>query len=278
MFQSNFAETISSIENKLNNMKMTSECLMTSENIQQVFGIILALGNYMNGGNRSRGQADGFGLEILPKLKDVKSKDNSITLLHYIVRLYMSHFQEDVSLEKANFPLPEPSDIERSSYVNFEDMSKDLKKLYTQITSCERKVTKVVNSSEENQEPFKHKMEEFLQKAYQEHKDQEENLEECKVKFTEVISFFSWSSKSANKSEWPKEFFGLWVPFCSDFKDIWKKELQLKIKQELEKARQKVKEMKEEKKANIKKVKEKPTGLKAKLAKKGMIRDVSIKS
>lgn len=43
----------------------------------------------MNGGNRARGQADGFGLEILPKLRDVKSKDNSITLLHYIVRIYM---------------------------------------------------------------------------------------------------------------------------------------------------------------------------------------------
>lgn len=28
----------------------------------------------MNGGNRTRGQADGFGLEILPKLKDVKSR------------------------------------------------------------------------------------------------------------------------------------------------------------------------------------------------------------
>lgn len=28
----------------------------------------------MNGGSRIRGQADGFGLEILPKLKDVKSR------------------------------------------------------------------------------------------------------------------------------------------------------------------------------------------------------------
>lgn len=28
----------------------------------------------MNGGNMQRGQADGFGLEILAKLKDVKSK------------------------------------------------------------------------------------------------------------------------------------------------------------------------------------------------------------
>lgn len=33
---------------------------------------ILAFGNYMNGGTQ-RGQADGFDLNILPKLKDVKS-------------------------------------------------------------------------------------------------------------------------------------------------------------------------------------------------------------
>lgn len=38
-----------------------------------VLGLILAFGNFMNGGNRTRGQADGFSLDILPKLKDVKS-------------------------------------------------------------------------------------------------------------------------------------------------------------------------------------------------------------
>lgn len=43
----------------------------------------------MNGGNRTRGQADGFGLEILARLRDVKSKDSSVTLLHFIVRAYM---------------------------------------------------------------------------------------------------------------------------------------------------------------------------------------------
>lgn len=43
-------------------------------------GLVLALGNHMNGGNRTRGQADGFGLEILPKLKDVKSRVRPRTL------------------------------------------------------------------------------------------------------------------------------------------------------------------------------------------------------
>lgn len=43
----------------------------------QVLGLVLAFGNFMNGGNRSRGQADGFSLDILPKLKDVKSSVSS---------------------------------------------------------------------------------------------------------------------------------------------------------------------------------------------------------
>lgn len=45
----------------------------------QILGLVLAFGNYMNGGNKTRGQADGFGLDILPKLKDVKS---SVSVLY----------------------------------------------------------------------------------------------------------------------------------------------------------------------------------------------------
>lgn len=61
---------------------------MTSESLKKVLAIILALGNYMNGGNRQRGQADGFGLEILPKLRDVKSKGNEIVLSFRKIKNY----------------------------------------------------------------------------------------------------------------------------------------------------------------------------------------------
>lgn len=49
------------------------QTLKNASGVMQVLGLVLAFGNYMNGGNRTRGQADGFGLDILPKLKDVKS-------------------------------------------------------------------------------------------------------------------------------------------------------------------------------------------------------------
>lgn len=59
-------------EEIINVIKYFLQFLMTSESLKQLFAIILAVGNYMNGGNGQRGQADGFGLEILSKLKDVK--------------------------------------------------------------------------------------------------------------------------------------------------------------------------------------------------------------
>lgn len=40
----------------------------------------------MNGGNRQRGQADGFAVDILPKIKDVKTNDNFDNLLGFVVR------------------------------------------------------------------------------------------------------------------------------------------------------------------------------------------------
>lgn len=54
----------------------------------------------MNGGNRTRGQADGFGLEILPKLKDVKSRVSHHTVLPSSRPLLLP----DMTLIACNFP------------------------------------------------------------------------------------------------------------------------------------------------------------------------------
>lgn len=85
----------------------------------------------MNGGNLSRGQADGFGLEILSKLKDVKSKDSQITLLHFIVQCYIKK-AADLGLSEA-LPIPEHGDVKRAATVNFDDVKGDLEKLKKQL-------------------------------------------------------------------------------------------------------------------------------------------------
>ena len=58
----------------------------------KVLGLILALGNYMNHGNYTRGNAGGFELELLGKLVDVQSNDRKASLLSVVAKLYIEQF------------------------------------------------------------------------------------------------------------------------------------------------------------------------------------------
>ncbi|KAG8126212.1 hypothetical protein E2320_021383, partial [Naja naja] len=109
IFQSVFNEGITAVHHKVDIIHHVCKELITTKSVKNILALILAFGNYMNGGNRTRGQADGFGLEILPKLKDVKSRE--------------------AGTEKSVFPLPEPQDFFQASQVKFEDLVKDLRKL-----------------------------------------------------------------------------------------------------------------------------------------------------
>ena len=46
----------------------------------------------MNGGNAQRGQAEGFGIDILPKLKDVKTTSNTDNLMAFVVRFCIKEY------------------------------------------------------------------------------------------------------------------------------------------------------------------------------------------
>ena len=109
----------------------------------QVLGSVLGFGNYMNDGNKTRGQADSFELDILPKLKDVKSNDNSRSLLSHIVSYYICNFDEDAGKEQFVFPLPESQDLFQASQMKCEDFQKDLRKLKTDLRACEIEAGKV---------------------------------------------------------------------------------------------------------------------------------------
>lgn len=135
MLQSEFQEAISSVSYKLNNVRSTCDFLLTSESLKKVMAIILTLGNYMNGGNMMRGQADGFGLEILGKLKDVKSNVPGVTLLHYLVNAKLSQEKEHNFDEPLPLPVPEPADVEAASTIKFDEIAKELERLEKELES-----------------------------------------------------------------------------------------------------------------------------------------------
>uniref|UniRef100_A0A8C4THF9 Formin 1 n=1 Tax=Erpetoichthys calabaricus TaxID=27687 RepID=A0A8C4THF9_ERPCA len=241
IFQSAFMEGLSAVRRKVENVERVCKGLLESC-VKDILGLILAFGNYMNGGNRTRGQADGFGLEILPKLKDVKSRENRISLVDYVVAYYLRHMDKvifflyfsffrphlcyidstliNAGTELSTFPLPEPQDLFLAGQVKFEDLTKDLKKLSRDLDACEKEVKLVCqNSSNEHLQPFKEKMEDFVLSGKLDY-------------FDSLVIYFSLKPKSGEKDITPNYVFMMWYEFCSDFKTIWKlesKQIRLKF-------------------------------------------------
>ncbi|XP_057276070.1 formin-1 isoform X4 [Pezoporus wallicus] len=255
IFQSVFSEGITSVHRKVDIITRVSKALLNMTSVKEILGLILAFGNYMNGGNRTRGQADGFGLEILPKLKDVKSRDNGINLVDYVVIYYLRHCDKEAGTDKSIFPLPEPQDFFQASQVKFEDLIKDLRKLKRDLEASEKQMKLVCReSSEEHLQPFKGKLEEFFQKAKEERKKEESSLENAQKCFEEIVGYFGIKPKPGEKEITPNYVFMVWYEFCSDFKTIWKRESKSISKERIKVAQQLVSKLTAEKKVETKKI------------------------
>lgn len=134
LFQAEFDEACAAIGRKVDIVQRLCKFLIENDHLKRLFSIILTLGNYMNGGNRLRGQADGFELDILNKLRDVKSKDPKVTLLHFIVKTYIKEFrQKSVALHEIVNPVPDAIAVKQTIDIDFIQLNEQLLELKKKI-------------------------------------------------------------------------------------------------------------------------------------------------
>lgn len=144
IFCTEFDECSQQIEQKISIVQTLCVFLMRNDALKVLFSIILTLGNYMNGGNSMRGQADGFGLDVLNKLKDVKSKDKKTTLLHYIVKSYINkRLQKGDKLTEIEFPIPKASDVKTAYSIDFIDLKGQIASIQNKLTGIYRPFTSI---------------------------------------------------------------------------------------------------------------------------------------
>uniref|UniRef100_A0A670XXQ8 Formin 1 n=1 Tax=Pseudonaja textilis TaxID=8673 RepID=A0A670XXQ8_PSETE len=254
IFQSVFNEGIIAVHHKVDIIHHVCKELITMKSVKNILALILAFGNYMNGGNRTRGQADGFGLEILPKLKDVKSRVR-ISLADYVVIYYLRHCDKEAGTQNSVFPLPEPQDFFQASQVKFEDLVKDLRKLKRDLEDCGKQMKVVFReSSEEHLQPFKDKFEDFFCEAVEEHKEEKSHLDNAQKCFEEMVKYYGIKPKSGEKETTPNYVFMVWYEFSSEFKAIWKRENKNISEERLRMAQQSVSKLTSEKKVETRKI------------------------
>ena len=197
--------------------------LKSSEKLKKVMGLVLAIGNYLNGGSK-RGQADGFQLEILPKLNDTKGSSGD-TLLMYMMKLIKKSHPNLVSLPD------DVSHVAECTRINLKDIDSLANKLNGEINLFKKQVEKV-NSKSGGNDTFGNVMTSFVSEVTKEIEQAQKNVEDTINTFEETIKFFD-----ARKGIASNEFFALFDTFLNYFKacsDQYDAEL---LKEEKQKAR-----------------------------------------
>ena len=220
--QNRFLESITSIEYRLNNLSKICDELITSEKVKKILGIVLACGNSMNAMNKEISDADGFDLEILAKLKDVKSKNNKTNLLNYIVNHYVNKIDND----KTKFPLPDLNAIKSLSQTSFNELEKELESLIKSIKYIETHVldSNIFDEKQNDEslfEPFKTKIIDFAKNSKKKLKEQENNCIIGKLKFVKLVASYLMKPKENESEITLNYFFSIWATFINDFKIAW---------------------------------------------------------
>uniref|UniRef100_A0A2K6CD34 Diaphanous related formin 1 n=1 Tax=Macaca nemestrina TaxID=9545 RepID=A0A2K6CD34_MACNE len=133
LFKLQFSEQVENIKPEIVSVTAACEELRKSESFSSLLEITLLVGNYMNAGSRNAG-AFGFNISFLCKLRDTKSTDQKMTLLHFLAELCENDYPDVLK-----FP-DELAHVEKASRVSAENLQKNLDQMKKQISDVERDV------------------------------------------------------------------------------------------------------------------------------------------
>ncbi|KYQ90479.1 actin binding protein [Tieghemostelium lacteum] len=221
LFLMEYQEMYSNIKTNLEKLSVAIELTKTNDNIKKLFGIVLVLGNYMNGGS-SRGQADGFNLEILDAITNTKDIDGKQTLLDYIVKVSIDKYPKTGQIASELEPL-------KQVQLSISDIQTDFNDLETQFNIAKnhsQKALDILNECSYNNSVIQKFKNQVCQQLSAKTEDDISSLKEQQQKLVEsyykTLEFFGYT-KAQITTVTCQQFFGTLFSFASQFSKIFLK-------------------------------------------------------
>ena len=214
------------IEEEVDKFFKAFDFLKESKKFKQWLKIIMAFGNYMNGGT-FRGGVYAFKLNALNKLSNIKSKDNSKTLLLYIITFIYEQLEDPSLMEIIN-------DLYIFNELQYQSIKESLKELNDDWKKV-AKLKKIVEDAKKNNlleetDNVEEFMNSFYDKAEKTISDLNKKSDEIDVKFKEIIKYYAEDDKMTLD-----ELISIFRQFYRDLKENDEKYKNIKKKQEEEK-------------------------------------------
>eukprot|EP01133_Synstelium_polycarpum_P016880 gene16880-20072_t len=198
LFQLEFSDLHANIVSSVAALSTATADTRSCENLRRVLGVVLALGNHMNGGS-ARGQADGFSLEILDNLSTTKDIDNKQTLLEYVARVALDKYPKVIGLADELEAL-------RGVQLSVSDMQADMAEIESGFSSAKAAMTKAMEVVSSDGE-FAKTVPAFMTTAETEIKRAKDMMKDVVERFYSLQEYFGYP-KSANSSLTCQQFFG----------------------------------------------------------------------
>ncbi|XP_066572371.1 protein diaphanous homolog 1 [Amia ocellicauda] len=196
LFKLQFEEQLNNIKPDVVSVTAACEELRKSENFSKLLEIILLVGNFMNAGSRNAG-AFGFSMSYLCKLRDTKSADQKMTLLHFLAEVCQEQYPEVLHFTD------DLIHVEKASRVSAETLQKSLSQMAKQITNLEKEIETFPEPTSE-MDKFVEKMKSFVASAREQYDKLSLMHTNMEKQYEDLGAYFVFNSKKISV----EEFFG----------------------------------------------------------------------
>lgn len=187
-FKLSFIDVVLDVEEDFVKIKQASKDLQKSEQLKNIVAVTISLGNHMNAGNARRERADGFDIDILPRLVDVKSSDNKMTLLQYIIDNIHKTNPNVLDIEK------ELKSASEAFPVDFKNAQARAQKLTSEFQRVEKDSIRVIEGNDPA-DPFNSMMADFIKKGSAQVAKLNKDMQDCVSSFGQLLQFYGYNPK-----------------------------------------------------------------------------------
>ncbi|XP_045354037.1 disheveled-associated activator of morphogenesis 2 isoform X1 [Leopardus geoffroyi] len=207
-FKKKFQERLAEAKPKVEAILLASRELIRSKRLMRMLEVILAIGNFMNKGQR--GGAYGFRVASLNKIADTKSSiDRNISLLHYLIMILEKHFPDILNMPSELQHLPE------AAKVNLAELEKEVGNLRRGLRAVEVELEYQKRQAREPNDKFVPVMSDFITVSSFSFSELEDQLNEARDKFSKALMHFGEQDSKMQ----PDEFFGIFDTFLQAFSE-----------------------------------------------------------
>ncbi|KAK5580614.1 hypothetical protein RB653_000636 [Dictyostelium firmibasis] len=206
IFKQKFEGIVEDLVPDIKAIKSASIEMKKSKKLGEILKFVLAIGNYVNG-STTRGGAFGFKvLETLPKMRDARSNDNKLSLLHFLAKTIHDRIPD---IWNIGAELPH---IEHASEVSLNNIVSDSSEIKRSIDLIERDFVPMINDPLfAHDKHWIHKITEFQKIAKVQYQRIEKEVDEMNKAYEEITSFFG-----EPKTTQPDVFFSTINDFLED--------------------------------------------------------------